>query len=497
MKPLPGGTAEGCRIPLDYSRLRLAEIGQENFKPEGGDGSSEIGDQPPGLMRDMALDQAFRQLLHQISYAQAEYRHQAEEIDGDDVVELAIKPDSTIAEDIASLGDGAQAVEKTFQDLGARLDRETSPGSHCADQLRRQARDVEAHTRLARNELRQSTIRQNRLERITSVLLRMPQIIENTGKAIAIGTDVLEPFANQWFQFWADVQNLSLKNLRRFGENLQKVGQRLKENATPSKTGTNLPREALAVFRDVDESWCPEMVVIPSARFLMGSPDSEGGREKWESPQHRVRFDQRFAICRFPITFEQYDQFCRETGRKKPADNGWGRRDRPIVNVSFADATAFCHWLSERTKAPYSLPSEAAWEYACRAGSRTRYAFGDLITHDQANFGNPTAGTTKPVGTYQPNPWGIHDMHGNTWEWCLDVWHLTYQGAPDDGSPWVDDGDGGTIREGTNMSQGLFRVIRGGSRSDSPEKLRSASRNGHHMEKSHLGLGFRCLRALD
>ena len=423
--------------------------------------------------------------------------NQAEEIDDGDAVDLTVKPDTTVAEDITSLGDDAQAVEESFRELGTRLNQKTNPASDRADQLRRQTHDVEAHTRLARNELRQPTIRQGRLEKITSVLLRMPQIIESTGRAITIGADVLEPFAAQWFQFWIDVQDLSLKNLRRFGENLQKVGMRLKESTAPSRTKASPQRETLAGFRDVEESWCPEMVVIPAGSFLMGSSVDEKDRERWEGPQREVRFDRPYALGRFLITFEQFDRFCRETMRKKPTDHGWGRRDRPAINVSQQDAHEFCRWLSERIQVAYRLPSEAEWEYACRAGTTTPYAFGKTLSHDQANFGHLSTGRTSPVGRYQPNPWGIYDMHGNVAEWCVDLWHPSYDNAPKDGSAWTEDEEESSYSEPQALINSSMRVVRGGSWLDSVEKLRSAARSRQSLGMSHKGLGFRCARSLD
>ena len=186
-----------------------------------------------------------------------------------------------------------------------------------------------------------------------------------------------------------------------------------------------------AVFRDVDEPWCPEMVVIPAGSFLMGSPPSEPERSKYEGPHHRVTIDYRFAIGRYAVTFEEYDHFCEETNREKPADQGWGRSRQPAINVSWQDAMAFCGWLGKETGKPYRLPSEAEWEYACRAATTTAFSFGETVTPSQVNYdGNYTyAGSAKgvyrmrtvEVGGLPANPWGLHEMHGNAWEWVEDV----------------------------------------------------------------------------
>jgi formylglycine-generating enzyme required for sulfatase activity len=176
-----------------------------------------------------------------------------------------------------------------------------------------------------------------------------------------------------------------------------------------------------AVFRDVDAPWCPEMVVIPAAQFLMGSPPGE--RFKNEGPQHRVTIGYRFAIGRYAVTFAEYDHFCEETNREKPADNGWGRGRRPVINVSWRDAQAYCEWLAKETDLPYRLPSEAEWEYACRAGTTTRYSWGGEVSKENARFaGWAFATKTTEVGTYPANPWGLHEMHGNVLEWVEDVW---------------------------------------------------------------------------
>ncbi|TVR82715.1 MAG: hypothetical protein EA405_05845 [Rhodospirillales bacterium] len=221
--------------------------------------------------------------------------------------------------------------------------------------------------------------------------------------------------------------------------------------AALARTPVGLPPPG-TVFRDVDEPWCPEMVVIPPGTFLMGSPENEQDRTSDEGPQHRVTIAKPFAIGRFAVTFAEYDHFCDATGHDKPKDEGWGRGRRPVINVSWEDAQAYVVWLSRKTGKPYRLPSEAEWEYACRAGTTTRFTFGDEITEKQANFGANVRRTTN-VGVYPPNPWGLHDMHGNVWEWCEDCWHPNYRGAPDDGRAWGGE-DGGNCER---------RVLRGGS----------------------------------
>jgi formylglycine-generating enzyme required for sulfatase activity len=243
------------------------------------------------------------------------------------------------------------------------------------------------------------------------------------------------------------------------------------------------------VFRDVDVPWCPEMVALPAGEFLMGSPEDEEGRDSDEGPQHRVRIGSRFALGRYPVTFADYDHFCDMTQRQKPEDQSWGRGRRPVINVSWNDAKNYCEWLAEATGKPYRLPSEAEWEYACRAGTTTRYAFGGTITEKEANFGL-NLGKPTEVGAYPANVWGLHDMHGNVWEWITDHWQLSFEGL--DGVP-----ADGNARVDVNAHVDAERMIRGGSWIDEASFLRSASRLMGEPGNRYGYLGFRCARTLD
>jgi formylglycine-generating enzyme required for sulfatase activity len=158
-----------------------------------------------------------------------------------------------------------------------------------------------------------------------------------------------------------------------------------------------------------------------------------------------------------------------------------------VINVSWEDAQAYVGWLSQRTGKTYRLLSEAEWEYACRAGTTTRYAFGDSITKQQAQFSERGLGDAKrtvEVGTFAPNAWGLYDMHGNVWEWCADNWHPDYKTAPQDGSIWA----------GGDQS---LRILRGGSWDrNNPVMLRSAGRSGGRPSDRDLNVGFRVARTL-
>jgi len=253
----------------------------------------------------------------------------------------------------------------------------------------------------------------------------------------------------------------------------------LKKGLGPSTRSNGRP--TLTIFRDIDEPWCPEMVMLPAGTFLMGSPESEAGRFGNEGPQHEVTISRPFALGRYPVTFNEYDHFCAEAGREKPGDRGWGRGRRPVINVNHEDAEAYCAWLSDVTGSAYQLPSEAMWEYACRAGTTTAYAFGDQLTRMQANFDDSESGMTSEVGTYPANAWHLHDMHGNVWEWCQDWFHPSYEGAPDDGNAWL-------------APASTHRVLRGGSWLSFARSLRSACRSEFPPDFRYFGFGFRCAR---
>jgi formylglycine-generating enzyme required for sulfatase activity len=241
----------------------------------------------------------------------------------------------------------------------------------------------------------------------------------------------------------------------------------------------------LAFFSDAP--FAPELVVMPAGEFMMGSGDEEEVGYEVERPQHRVTIAQRFAIGRYPVTFDEYDRFCQATGRNKPEDQGWGRGRQPAINVSLQDAQEYLAWLSQETGWVYRLPSEAEWEYACRAGTTARYSFGDAITPKDANYADSGLSRTSEVGTYPANSWGLYDMHGNVWEWVEDDWHENYRDAPSDGSAWKDAKAGGSPR---------LCVLRGGSWDPYPRDCRSACRGWFGTDAGEVDIGFRVARTL-
>ena len=285
----------------------------------------------------------------------------------------------------------------------------------------------------------------------------------------------------QWHP-WLDYADLPLSDPR-LRPAVRQLAERIAERIDATVTAFAAALATNRSIRDIDAPWCPEMVEIPAGRFMMGSAPDEADAHDSERPRHQVEIGWRFALGRYPVTFEQYDHFCRETGREQPLDRGWGRGRRPVINVSWHDAAAYCAWLSERTGASYRLPSEAEWEYACRAGTTTAYSWGDAFDANRANAWSEL-GRTTDVDAYQPNGWGLHDMHGNVWEWCEDVWHGNYTGAPEDGSAWVRDRDPDR------------RVLRGGSWIEIPRSIRSADRFRGAPESRYYGAGFRVARML-
>jgi formylglycine-generating enzyme required for sulfatase activity len=240
-----------------------------------------------------------------------------------------------------------------------------------------------------------------------------------------------------------------------------------------------------------------EMIKVPPGSFWMGSPDWEEGREASENSLHWVTVS-AFWISRFPITQRQWRTVAESTPINRslnPDPSMFEGKERPVEQVSWHDAVEFCDRLSQITQQHYRLPSEAEWEYACRAETKTPFHFGHTLSSRWANYdGNYTYGAgiegsypqqTTDVGSFQaPNAYGLSDMHGNVWEWCADLWHENYAAAPLDGSPWLIEG-----REN-------HRVLRGGSWYCLPALCRSAHRHWDQANHAGSGIGFRVVRSI-
>jgi formylglycine-generating enzyme required for sulfatase activity len=239
-------------------------------------------------------------------------------------------------------------------------------------------------------------------------------------------------------------------------------------------------------FKDCKD--CPDMVVIPPGRFRMG--DLSGGGTDDEKPVHDVRINYSFAVGKFEVTWSEWDACVHAGGCNTYApegfrvDAGWGRGRLPVINVSWDDARAYNDWLGRKTGKSYRLLSEAEWEYVARSGSASKYSWGDDFDPAKVASGSHS---TKTVGSYAPNDFGLYDMHGNVWEWVADCWHYDYHGAPRNGEAWT---------SGPNCSR---RVLRGGSFFNPPRDLRPAdrSRSGFTgVRHRNYDIGFRVARTL-
>jgi formylglycine-generating enzyme required for sulfatase activity len=287
------------------------------------------------------------------------------------------------------------------------------------------------------------------------------------------------------------------------------------------------PRTPLARWRDripgLSDQACPEMVTLPTGRFVMGSPEGEEGRSNAEGPQHEVVIRTPLAVGKYPVTVGDYGAFVAATDRKHEGGThfwtgsswmqdykrdwrspGFAQDDgHPVTCVSWHDAQAYCAWLNEQLELPrgaYRLPTEAEWEYACRAGTTTPFSFGRTITSAEANFngayiygggyniGGGTIGKyrggTVPSGSLPANSWGLHEMHGNVWDWVEDMWKESYHGAPSDAAVAV-------IGNWNDRP-----VVRGGTWNNPPDLLRSACRAWVAPANRFSDGGFRLARTL-
>jgi formylglycine-generating enzyme required for sulfatase activity len=296
-----------------------------------------------------------------------------------------------------------------------------------------------------------------------------------------------------------------------------------------------LARDIYARLYPTDEPPAePEMAWIPPGEFMMGTPDAELKRERvpnsygqFEQPQHRVTLHQGFYLGRYPVTRAEFARFISETGYTIPKGaythvqgRGWERSDDadwrapgfpqtdrdPVTCVSYDDAEAYARWLSGRTGRTYRLPTEAEWEYACRAGTTSARFWGDdrdgakyfanaadlslaREMHDSTDperffwFDDDYA-FTSPVGSFQANPFGVYDMLGNVWEWTADRWHDNYIDAPSDGTAWA------------NGQGDRRRVLRGGSWGAGPWDVRAGSRDSIDANERDSNTGFRLVRTL-
>ena len=227
----------------------------------------------------------------------------------------------------------------------------------------------------------------------------------------------------------------------------------------------------------------PELTLISQGSFEMG--DSSGGGDTDEGPLRTVNFANNFSLSKYEVTYLDYVRFANDTDRPMPDTGSFGVANKPVINVSWEDAVGYADWLSAQTGQNYRLPTEAEWEYAAKSGSNTNYPWGNTIQMDRANCDTCKAeggeiGTIE-VGSYAATLSGLHDMHGNVWEWVQDCAHDGYAGAPIDGSAWETD-------------PACSRILRGGSWNSTSYQLRSSYRNWRPANESASNIGFRLVR---
>jgi formylglycine-generating enzyme required for sulfatase activity len=258
------------------------------------------------------------------------------------------------------------------------------------------------------------------------------------------------------------------------------------------------PKQITFCKEPLSEEVALELVQIPAGEFFMGSPENELDRPDAESPQHLVTVP-GFWMGQYPVTQAEWRVVAglpKVSRDLKPDPSRFKGNRHPVEQVSWYDAVEFCDRLTQHTGRTYRLPSEAEWEYACRAGTTTPFHFGETIATEVANYhgeyiyGRGNKGeyrqATTPVDHFGvANAFGLSDMHGNVYEWCLDHWHGNYEGAPTDGRAWLDDND----------NDNDPRIIRGGSWFDNPRYCRSAYRFHDTPDDTINGLGFRVVVA--
>ncbi len=275
----------------------------------------------------------------------------------------------------------------------------------------------------------------------------------------------------------------------------------LGESAAPANSENSGPKFPQAGTRIRDCDRCPQMIVVPAGKFMMGSPAEEEGRYDNEAPQHLVHIAKPFAVGKFEVTFAEWNACVADGACAPVVDMGWGRGMRPVMNVNYDQAIGYTEWLSKKTGKVYRLLSESEWEYAARAGSHAAHFWkgADAKVCEYANVGDRRVkvkhksketfdcddryAETAPVGTHKANAFGLHDMLGNVWEWVQDCYNPEFAGAPLDGSAWTG-GDCST------------RVFRGGSWYSNPRDVRLAQRDKDDASASFNDLGFRVARAL-
>ncbi len=274
-------------------------------------------------------------------------------------------------------------------------------------------------------------------EQIATLDNKQAQTVDNLSNKLTAVDNEHDKKARELSKRLTEVDNKQAQTAGELSKRLTEVDNKLVQKAGDlskrlEEVDNNINWLSKAVvLRDrlKDGSYGPKMVVIPAGKFRMG--DIQGGGSSNEQPVHKVSV-KSFAMGRYEVTFAEYDKFAEAMGRTKPSDNGWGRGNRPVINVSWHDVTAYAKWLTEQTGHQYRLPTEAEWEYAARAGTETKYWWGNDIGSNQANcYANYCGDSfkyTAPVGSFKPNAFGLYDTVGNVWEWTCSEYEGTYSG---------------------------------------------------------------------
>ena len=314
-------------------------------------------------------------------------------------------------------------------------------------------------------------------QELTTVLETMLQDIPV--KRYQSATEVLAALANQKTIVIPTSQTQTFQNP------LKQIFQFISPPTNPPKPPANInvninPQSSFT--EDLGNGVKLEMIAIPGGTFLMGSPENEAERQDYESPKHQVTVPS-FFMGKYPLTQAQYQAILGSNPSYFKGNN------RPVETVSWDDAVLFCQKLSQRKGKSYRLPSEAEWEYACRAGTKTPFSFGDNITPDLVNYNGNYPYKSAPKGEYReqttdvetftPNSFGLYDMHGNVWEWCEDDWHENYINAPTDGSAW------------NSQSDSRYKLLRGGSWGYFARNCRAAHRYRYSRDNRDFNYGFR------
>jgi len=479
---LAAGSEDGALPALEYAEAALNDIRFSFVEIADGDALPDFG-------RGGRVDQALGTLISDVGtakrfYSQSKLDAAAKSQMPDHAVVAISRDQRKVAEQAQAISRAGFAVAEDLDKSAKELAAQHDPDHVAADNLSRKSRDVANLARQEGIEIKSSRPRVAWLEKLERGVTQALRGVELAAGLCEIASkkigEVLISHVTDWF-----------KGAREFAEESRVLIASLKKKWQAEQAENDADKPGPRVVRlprDLDIT--PPMIVVPAGQFMMGSPKGEGDDD--ERPQHKVMIKNRFEVGIAPITRGEFASFIDATNymlAERP-DRSWRNPgfeqedDHPVVCVNWYDAQAYVAWLRKQSGGrAYRLLSEAEWEYCCRARTESAYSTGKSITLAQANFRGSAKGTTS-VFKFPPNAFGLHDMHGNVWEWCEDNWHSDYSGnPPTDGSVW----------RGGDTS---LRVLRGGSWNYYPQDLRSAGRNRLQPVNRNYLVGFRVARTL-